>query len=174
MNTMNLWHYELATPLGPMTAAFDGGGRLRQLGFGGLEPRATAPLASKQIREAHAFLVRQLGAYFEAKLQTFTVPLAPEGTNFQMRVWEELRHIPYGRTLSYHELAQRVGEPNASRAVGQANGANPIAILIPCHRVIAADRSLGGYAGGRDRKEALLRLEGVLQPVQPPHSLFEP
>ncbi len=170
---MDLWHYELETPLGPMLAGFDGRGRLHSLHYGGLEPRETTPLATKQVREAYAFLARQLAAYFAGKLQTFTVPLAPEGTNFQMRVWEELRHIPYGRTISYHELALRVGEPRASRAVGQANGANPIPILIPCHRVIGADGSMTGYGGGMDRKEALLRLEGVIQPVEPPHGLFE-
>ena len=169
---MELWHYELETPLGLMVAAFDGRGRLHRLDFGGLEPRETAPLATKQIREAYTFLARQVAAYFDGKLQTFTVPLAPEGTHFQMRVWEELRHIPYGRTISYHELAQRLDEPNASRAVGQANGANPIAILIPCHRVIGSNRALVGYGGGMERKEALLRLEGVMQPVEPPHNLF--
>jgi methylated-DNA-[protein]-cysteine S-methyltransferase len=169
---MELWHYELETPLGPMVAAFDGRARLHRLNFGGIEPRETTPLATKQVREAHAFLARQLGAYFDGKLQTFTVPLAPEGTHFQMRVWEELRHIAYGKTITYHELASRLGEPNASRAVGQANGANPIAILIPCHRVIGSSGALVGYGGGMQRKEALLRLEGVMQPVEPPHGLF--
>ncbi|MBI4911687.1 MAG: methylated-DNA--[protein]-cysteine S-methyltransferase [Acidobacteria bacterium] len=170
---MNLWHYELETPLGPMRAAFDGRGRLHELSFGGLDPRDTVPVATKQIREAHAFLSRQLAAYFSCTLRTFTVPLAPEGTLFQMRVWEELRRIPFGQTASYHQLAERLGEPRATRAVGQANGANPIAILIPCHRVIGADGSLVGYGGGMERKEFLLRLEGVLQPVERPHGLFE-
>jgi methylated-DNA-[protein]-cysteine S-methyltransferase len=170
---MDLWHYELETPLGPMVAAFDGRGRLHRLEFGAAEPRETSPLATKQIREAYTFLSRQLGAYFQGKLQTFTVPLAPEGTHFQMRVWEELRHIPYGKTISYHELALRLGEPKATRAVGQANGANPIPILIPCHRVIGSDGTLVGYGGGTERKEALLRLEGVMQPVEPPQGLFE-
>ena len=169
---MDLWHYELETPLGPLVAVFDGRARLHCLNFGGIEPRETTPLATKQVREALSFLARQLGAYFEGKLQTFTVPLAPDGTHFQMRVWEELRHIPYGRTISYHELALRLGEPNASRAVGQANGANPIPILIPCHRVIGSSGALVGYGGGMERKEALLRLEGVMQPVEPPHNLF--
>jgi methylated-DNA-[protein]-cysteine S-methyltransferase len=170
---MDLWHYELETPLGPMRAAFDGRGRLRELGFGGLDPRETVPVATKPLREAHAFLVRQLASYFAGKLRTFTVPLAPEGTHFQMRVWEELRHIPYGRTASYHELAERLGEPKATRAVGQANGANPIAILVPCHRVIGADGSLTGYGGGMERKEFLLRLEGVMQRTEPAQGLFE-
>lgn len=167
-----LWHYELETPLGPMLAAFEGRGRLHRLVFGGGDPRETTPPATRAIREASAFLTRQLEAYFGGKLQTFTVPLAPEGTHFQMRVWEQLRHIPYGHTLTYHELAIRVGEPRASRAVGQANGANPIAILVPCHRVIGSDGTLVGYAGGKARKEALLRLEGVMQPVEPPATLF--
>jgi methylated-DNA-[protein]-cysteine S-methyltransferase len=170
---MDLWHYELETPLGPMVAAFDGHGRLHRLDFGATEPRETAPLATKQIREAWAFLARQLAAYFGGKLQTFTVPLVPEGTHFQMRVWEELRHIPFGKTISYHELALRIGEPKATRAVGQANGANPIPILIPCHRVIGSNGTLVGYGGGMERKEALLRLEGVMQPVEPQQNLFE-
>ena len=130
-------------------------------------------MATKPLREAHAFLVRQLASYFGGKLRTFTVPLAPEGTHFQMRVWEELRHIPYGRTTSYHELAERIGEPRATRAVGQANGANPIAILVPCHRVIGADGSLTGYGGGMERKEFLLRLEGIMQRTEPVQGLFE-
>ena len=169
---MDLWRYELETPLGPMRAAFDGRGRLRELVYGVGDPRETVPLATKPIREAHAFFVRQLASYFSGTLRTFTVPLAPEGTHFQMRVWEELRHIPYGRTISYHELAERISEPKASRAVGQATGANPLAILVPCHRVLGADGSLVGYAGGKDRKEFLLRLEGILQRVEPEKGLF--
>ncbi len=102
---------------------------------------------------------RQLAAYFDRKLRIFDLPLTAHGTPFQMRVWEELGKIPYGSTLSYGELAQRIGNPNASRAVGLANGRNPISIIVPCHRVIGANGSLTGYGGGLERKQALLALE---------------
>lgn len=105
---------------------------------------------------------RQLAAYFSGTRTTFDLPLAPHGTAFQKQVWQELTRIPYGVTLSYGELATRVGNPNASRAVGLANGRNPLSILIPCHRVIGANGKLTGYGGGISRKERLLRLEGAL------------
>ncbi len=159
---MALWYYEVETPLGSMKAAFDERGRLRELGFGGLDPRATAPLAPKAQREAYRFLVKQLEAYFIMNLRTFTVPLDPQGTEFQQRVWDVLLHIPYGETLSYLEVARNLGDEHAVRAVGAAIGANPIAILIPCHRVIGSDGSLTGYAGGLDKKEALLKMEGAI------------
>jgi methylated-DNA-[protein]-cysteine S-methyltransferase len=102
---------------------------------------------------------RQLGAYFEGALTRFDLPLRPEGTPFQREVWEALRDIPYGATASYGEIARQVGRPGAARAVGWANGHNPISIIVPCHRVIGADGSLTGYGGGLERKERLLRLE---------------
>jgi methylated-DNA-[protein]-cysteine S-methyltransferase len=101
-------------------------------------------------------VARQLRAYFDGELSDFDLPLAPQGTEFQMRVWRELRNIPYGETISYAELARRIGRPTASRAVGHANARNPISIIVPCHRVIGADNSLTGYAGGLDRKQSLL------------------
>jgi methylated-DNA-[protein]-cysteine S-methyltransferase len=101
----------------------------------------------------------QLKAYFEGELQDFDLPLAAEGTQFQRRVWQALRDIPYGVTISYGELARRIGQPQASRAVGLANGRNPIAIVVPCHRVIGADGTLTGYGGGLERKRWLLALE---------------
>jgi len=104
---------------------------------------------------------RQLALYFAGQLTEFDLPLAPEGTVFQQKVWQELRHIPYGATLSYGELARRIGNPNASRAVGLANGRNPISIIVPCHRVIGASGKLVGYGGGLSRKEILLALEGA-------------
>lgn len=104
--------------------------------------------------------VRQLAAYFAGKLREFDLPLAPEGTPFQQRVWRALRGIPYGETTSYGEIARRLGKPEAVRAVGLANGANPIAIIIPCHRVIGSHGSLTGYGGGLAIKQALLALEG--------------
>ncbi len=101
----------------------------------------------------------QLRAYFEGRLTEFDLPLAPQGTEFQLRVWQELRGIPYGETVSYAELARRIGRPKASRAVGHANARNPISIIVPCHRVIGADNSLTGYAGGLERKRMLLEME---------------
>ena len=105
----------------------------------------------------------QLRAYFEGRLNEFDLPLAPQGTEFQSRVWQELRGIPYGETISYAELARRIGNPKASRAVGHANARNPISIIVPCHRVIGADNSLTGYAGGLERKRALLAHEAQVR-----------
>jgi len=101
-------------------------------------------------------VVAQLDAYFAGELLEFDVAMDMEGTDFQRRVWAGLCDIPYGETISYGELAGRVGNPNASRAVGLANGRNPVAIIVPCHRVIGADGSLTGYGGGLDRKVWLL------------------
>jgi methylated-DNA-[protein]-cysteine S-methyltransferase len=102
---------------------------------------------------------KQLAAYFAGELTDFDLPLAPAGTHFQRRVWEALRTIPYGQTLSYGQLARQIGSPAASRAVGLANGRNPLAVVVPCHRVVGADGSLTGYGGGLDRKRFLLNLE---------------
>lgn len=104
-------------------------------------------------------IIRQLNAYFAGKLESFDLPLAPEGTPFQQKVWKELCQIPYGETISYGELARRIGNASASRAVGLANGSNPIPIVIPCHRVIGSNGKLTGYGGGLDIKEKLLALE---------------
>ncbi len=105
----------------------------------------------------------QLRAYFAGELTEFDLPLAPRGTEFQQRVWDELLRIPYASTINYGELARRIGNPNASRAVGAANGSNPISIIIPCHRVIGSNRDLTGYGGGIERKRFLLDLEaGIL------------
>jgi len=102
---------------------------------------------------------RQLEQYFAGRRQTFDLPLDPDGTPFQREVWAELTRIPYGTTTSYAELARRIGRPSAVRAVGAANGANPIPIVIPCHRVIGRDGALTGFGGGLDRKRFLLELE---------------
>jgi len=104
-------------------------------------------------------VVSQLMEYFAGQRQWFELPLAPEGTPFQQRVWRELQDIPYGVTISYGQLAARIGQPTASRAVGLANGSNPLAIVIPCHRVIGANGALTGYGGGLPIKERLLALE---------------
>jgi methylated-DNA-[protein]-cysteine S-methyltransferase len=101
----------------------------------------------------------QLRAYFAGELTDFDLPLATTGAPFQQRVWAELRKIPYGSTVSYGELARRMGSPKASRAVGAANGGNPISIIIPCHRVIGSNGKLTGYGGGIERKKFLLEFE---------------
>ena len=103
----------------------------------------------------------QLDAYFAGERFSFDLPLAPAGSAFQKTVWDALRDIPYGRTESYGELARRIGFPNGARAVGMANGQNPISIIVPCHRVIGADGSLTGYGGGLERKRWLLAHEGA-------------
>ncbi|ARP73150.1 methylated-DNA--[protein]-cysteine S-methyltransferase [Streptomyces pluripotens] len=101
----------------------------------------------------------QLSAYFAGELTEFTIEVAPQGTPFQRRVWEQLTRIPYGETRTYGELAEALGSPGASRAVGLANGRNPVGIVVPCHRVIGADGSLTGYGGGLERKRRLLECE---------------
>ena len=103
-----------------------------------------------------AEVCRQLDAYFAGELKAFDLPLKPEGTDFQQRVWQQLRLIPYGETISYGELARRVGDPHASRAVGAANGRNPISIIVPCHRVIGSSGSLVGFGGGVETKRRLI------------------
>lgn len=110
---------------------------------------------------ALALAVQQLQEYCQGQRQQFTAPLAPVGTPFQQRVWQELQRIPFGTTLTYGMLAQRLGIPQAARAVGHANGQNPVAIMIPCHRVIGSDGRLRGYAGGIALKQRLLQHEGV-------------
>jgi len=106
---------------------------------------------------------RQLEAYFAGELREFDLSLAPSGSEFHLRVWDELRKIPYGETISYGELASRVGDPTAARAVGAANGRNPLPVIVPCHRVIGADGSLTGFGGGLERKRKLLELEAGVE-----------
>lgn len=156
---MLLRHYELTIPLGPMWAAFDERGRLRYLKFGGLDPRATMPLASKSQREVYRYLVRQLDAYFAGTLRTFTVPLHPQGDEFQERVWDEVSSIPYGRTLGIDQLIRRVGGEKAEQAVKDVLDENPIQILLPCHRVVNADGSMPGHGSGSAIQKALLTHE---------------
>lgn len=109
-------------------------------------------------------IFNQLKEYFAGTRKEFDVPLDIEGTDFQKRVWDELKNIRYGKTISYKSLSEKLGDVKAIRAVGKANGQNPIAIIIPCHRVIGANGSLVGYAGGLAIKEKLLQLEGALNP----------
>ncbi len=119
-------------------------------------PRPVGDDAPAVLRESAA----QLEEYFAGGRREFDIPLGFDGTEFQRHVWDELTRIPFGETISYGELAQRVGRPKGSRAVGQANGKNPIPIVVPCHRVLARD-GIGGYGGGLPLKRALLALEGV-------------
>ena len=105
----------------------------------------------------------QLADYFAGTRQRFDLPVAPRGTPFQERVWREIARVPFGQTITYSELASRAGAPGSARAAGAATGRNPIAIVVPCHRIVGTDGSLTGYAGGLERKRKLLEIEGVLQ-----------
>ena len=126
---------------------------------GGRQPEIEAGWRERPDHPVLRAATRQLEEYFAGRRRTFDLPLAPEGTPFQRDVWKALRAIPYGETQSYGDIARRIGRPKAVRAVGAANGANPISIVVPCHRVIGADGSLTGYGGGLPRKKKLLALE---------------
>ena len=144
------------SPVGPLTL-ISNGEALTDVQFE--NPRyayAPAPAGKDKILDAAR---RQLDQYFAGKLRAFDLPLSPKGTAFQQRVWQALLTIPYGVTRSYGQQAAAIGSPQASRAVGLANGRNPISIVIPCHRVIGANGSLTGYGGGMARKQLLLELE---------------
>ncbi|WP_046300341.1 MULTISPECIES: methylated-DNA--[protein]-cysteine S-methyltransferase [unclassified Mycobacterium] len=145
------------SPIGPLTLAGDDG-RLTHLL---MLDHAHAPDRNGWRRDDTAFsdVAQQLSAYFAGDLTEFDVDYALLGTDFQRRVWTALLTIPYGQTRSYGELASQIGSPTASRAVGLANGRNPISIIVPCHRVIGSNGSLTGYGGGIDRKKSLLDLE---------------
>jgi len=150
---------EIHTPLGDMGASFDDGGILVSLLFA--PPTEQGACKMNAAQAAAAELLRgELGAYFSGALKTFSIPVALMGTPFQMRVWGSLAKIPYGATTTYGQVAIGLGDAKLSRAVGMANGANPISIIIPCHRVIGAGGKLVGYGGGLWRKVALLKLEG--------------
>jgi methylated-DNA-[protein]-cysteine S-methyltransferase len=161
---MELSYTYMETRIGKLLLAADEAA-LRHIVFpSGSEPAMPLP----HWRENRAPLretMRQLQAWFAGELRDFDLALAPEGPAFHQRVWRELRGIPYGETISYGELARRIGSPNASRAVGRANGANPIPIVIPCHRVIGSNGKLTGYGGGLPRKEFLLALERKQMPL---------
>jgi methylated-DNA-[protein]-cysteine S-methyltransferase len=147
-------------PLGTLTlTAADG--FLTGMSMNGQRHAPQPPPETAQDDTWFADVTGQLHAYFAGDLTQFDVPIRLDGTDFQRRVWSKLREIPYGETISYGELARRVGNPNASRAVGLANGRNPIAVVVPCHRVIGASGQLTGYGGGLDRKSWLLDLEAA-------------
>jgi len=149
---------QIDSPVGPLLLVADEAG-LREIRFvKGRTPAHPDP-SWKENRAALQETIRQLQSYFAGEREEFDLPLAPEGTPFQLKVWKHLCDIPYGKTLSYGELARRLGNPNASRAVGLANGSNPIPIVIPCHRVIGSNGKLTGYGGGLPIKEKLLALE---------------
>ncbi len=154
---MMYWH-QIESPIGKLLLAGDGE-RLRLIHFQS-GPRTRKP-ASDWISDPAPFAgaMTQLAEYFTGRRKRFDLPLAPQGTEFQRAVWQALARIPYGETLTYGELARRIGRPSASRAVGLANGANPLPIVVPCHRVIGADGSLTGFGGGLDIKRKLLALE---------------
>jgi methylated-DNA-[protein]-cysteine S-methyltransferase len=149
---------EISTPVGRLRLAGDEKG-LRSISFQNRFPPAAPAESSLRTEEPFREAIAQLEAYFAGALRRFDLPLAPEGTPFQREVWSELTAIPYGETVSYGGLARRLGRPAASRAVGAANGQNPIPIVIPCHRVIGADGSLTGFGGGLAIKRRLLDLE---------------
>jgi methylated-DNA-[protein]-cysteine S-methyltransferase len=145
-----------ASPCGPLTL-ISNGAALTHLLFE--TPKYAAPAAPPGLDRVLDQARRELDAFFAGKLKMFATPLAAQGTEFQRRVWDALLQIPYGATRSYSQLATEIGKPSAQRAVGLANGRNPISIIVPCHRVIGANGSLTGYGGGMDRKKLLLDLE---------------
>jgi len=146
------------SPVGPLLLVADEAG-LRKIYFEKGRDRVCPESSWKKDDNFFQNVIAQLRSYFTGKLREFDLVLAPEGTRFQLDVWQRLCEIPYGETMSYGELARRVGNPNASRAVGLANGSNPIPIVIPCHRVIGSNGKLTGYGGGLPIKETLLALE---------------
>jgi len=150
----------IPTPLGDMEASFDAEGALTWLGFAPSSGQVCRKLDKAWAASAKQ-LESEMAGYFSGDLQTFSVPIAPSGTPFQMRVWELLKKIPYGGTTTYGQVAKCLGDAKLSRAVGRANGANPISIIVPCHRVIGTGGKLTGYASGLWRKEALLKLESA-------------
>ena len=154
-------HRRIESPAGPLVIAADASG-LRHIEF--YQNRHPADRDDWQggDNEVLQAAEAQLDEYFSGSRTYFELPLAPQGTAFQLAVWQELARIPYGTTISYAELAQRVGNPTATRAVGAANGRNPLPIVLPCHRVIGADGALTGFGGGLPMKQFLLQLEGAL------------
>ncbi|MBX3710536.1 MAG: methylated-DNA--[protein]-cysteine S-methyltransferase [Lysobacter sp.] len=160
-----LYMETLDTPIGTLVLAADAEG-LRHIEFPSnrhpVSRESWVPGADGAAAGILAMTAQQLREYFDGARRDFELPLAPRGTEFQMQVWHTLATIPFGATWSYGALARAIGKPDAMRAVGAANGRNPLPIVLPCHRVIGADGSLTGFGGGLPIKEALLRLEGAL------------
>lgn len=153
--TAELYWDAMPSPVGTLAIGVDVDGRLVALRLDGA--RGDGPNAGRRAARVRA----QLEEYFAGARRDFDLELAPRGTAFQLRVWQALRAIPYGAVRSYGDIARALGQPKATRAIGQANGRNPLPIVIPCHRVIASGGSIGGYTGGLERKHRLLALEGV-------------
>jgi methylated-DNA-[protein]-cysteine S-methyltransferase len=149
----------ITTPIGDIVVTVASGGALSGLYTG---RQLSANLPGERSAARTAAVRREIEEYFEGTRRDFDLPLAPRGTPFQLRVWEALRQIPYGETRSYGEIAASLGVPAASRAVGRANGSNPISIVVPCHRVIGSSGDLVGYGGGLPIKRWLLEFEGSL------------
>ena len=152
------------TPIGRLLLAGDLDG-LRFLLFDqeNSRNRHDVPKPDWEQNDAHfRETTKQLKAYFAGDLKQFELPLAGHGTDFQMRVWKALQEVPYGETATYGEIAKAIGSPTASRAVGMANGRNPISIIVPCHRIIGTSGKLVGYGGGLERKQTLLSIEGIV------------
>jgi methylated-DNA-[protein]-cysteine S-methyltransferase len=154
----SVFYTTFQSPVGPLLLVGDSNA-LRRVSFESSKHAAPPPADWKQGKAPFAEVIRQLQAYFRGELRQFDLPLALKGTEFQRRVWNALREIPYGETISYLQLAERIGSPKAVRAVGLANGSNPIPIIVPCHRVIGSDGSLTGFGGGLSTKKKLLDLE---------------
>ncbi|TXD70468.1 methylated-DNA--[protein]-cysteine S-methyltransferase [Aequorivita lipolytica] len=133
-----------------------------------LEPEIAQPIAKSSGSDEIQNVIKQFEEYFDGKRTDFNIKLSPDGTEFQTRVWNELLNIPFGKTVSYQQMANTLGDPKVIRAAASANGKNPISIVIPCHRVIGSDGSLTGYAGGLHRKKWLLEFESP----SPQQSLF--
>lgn len=153
-----LFYTNIESPIGELLLLGDGHTLHGLYMQDGRKPTRIAP---QWQRSAAPFtdIEAQLGEYFAAERVTFDIPLTMKGTEFERSVWQALQEIPYGETVSYGEIAKRVGQPSAARAVGLANGRNPIAVVVPCHRVIGANGTLTGYGGGLERKRLLLELE---------------
>lgn len=150
------------SPVGPLYLAATDAGLTHLLFANEVDRKPAAAAGSGEATRILRETERQLSDYFAGRRREFDLPLAPTGTEFQLATWRALQNVSFGETISYGELARRMGRPRAVRAVGTANGANPIAIIVPCHRVIGADGTLTGYGGGLDKKRRLLSLEGVL------------
>ena len=166
---MTTTYHDFRTPIGTLRLVGDEDviGRIELPNEAARAPDGSWEPANGALPAALAEAKRQLGEYFDRKRREFDLPLCADGTEFQQRVWAELRRIPFGETISYRTLAERIGKPAASRAVGQANGRNRLPIVVPCHRVISHDGKLGGYGGGLPTKQRLLDFERQAAPDGP-------
>ncbi len=163
-----LFRAMLEAPVGRLQVTVDDAGAIVEILLPNRRPKASSvgrlpPAAARGMRAAE----RQLREYFESARRVFDLPLEPAGSPFEQRVWMELLEVPYGVTTSYGAIAVQLGLTNGARAVGRANGSNPIPIVIPCHRVVGSDGSLTGYGGGLPLKRTLLELEGAIRPPEP-------